>query len=135
VQLLSAQQIKSIVKAFDDAGILYDSETRSTMLGGIPHSFVEQLNNKSNNMEQLLGDLNTLRSTGRLIDGSVPLITWLSNAEYVFNPTVQVRVFEQILREVQAGLAVPAGEIPEISKPIVGQPCARLCAGDIQVEE
>ena len=115
VQLLSSQQIRSIVKAFEDAGISYDSDTRSTMLGGIPHSFLEQLDNKSNNIEQLLSDLNTLRSTGSLIDGSVPLITWLSNAEFVFNPKVQVRVFEQIL----AGLAVPAGESHEISKPII----------------
>lgn len=56
------------------------SESRASLLAGLPVEFVASLAHAAAPGEQVLVDLDVMNTVGALVDGSIPLITWLSNA-------------------------------------------------------
>jgi formylglycine-generating enzyme required for sulfatase activity len=55
-------------------------ESRQAMLTGIEASLTGGIPRAANPSDQILQDLDALNAVGALVDGSVPLATWLSNA-------------------------------------------------------
>src|SRR5262245_47902513 len=97
---LSDDRRDEIFAAFDQT-MPYDSDLRSLLMAGIDNRFVSSLGNFSRDFYQLVGDLNVLRSTERLADGTVPLAIWLKNAIAIFSSLTQVNTFHHALDEIQ----------------------------------
>jgi hypothetical protein len=76
--------------------------TRSLLLAGIHPSTVGRLKGSDTPREQLLLDLYTLNEIERLADGTVPLLTWLENAEAEANPRIEAGIFKAAQKEVAA---------------------------------
>lgn len=79
--------------------------TRDSLLSGLSPAFVASIPRVSTPAGQLLKDLETLCQAGMLLDGTVPLRTWLLNAEHLAGPRRQAAVFRRVLE----ALVVPAG--------------------------
>jgi hypothetical protein len=109
---LSDDRRNEILAAFNET-MPYDADLRSLLMAGIDNRFVSTLGNFSRDYYQLVGDLNVLRSTERLADGTVPLAIWLKNAIAIFSPQMQVKTFHQALDEIQNVAFVE----PPISQP------------------
>ena len=75
---------------------------RAVLLEGVPPHLVAVIPDAESKSEQVLVDLHALNNAGRLIDGSVPLLTWLTTAAHLAKTSPQSSVFLEALSKVNA---------------------------------
>jgi hypothetical protein len=87
-------------------------DSRPAMLAGIAPSFVASLPLGATPSDQILRDLNTFNDAGALVDGTVPLVTWLTNAAQLAGLRVESAAFRSAIEQYQAhaGPNIGAGE-------------------------
>lgn len=88
---------QTLRKVFDAAIATGLVSSRGALLAGIHRSFVASLPTAPTPAQQLMVDLNSLNDAGTLLDGSVPLRTWLSAAEMLAGPRTEAAVFTSAL--------------------------------------
>lgn len=77
------------------------ADVRPGSLARIPSDFVASLKVTAVPSEQLLSDLSAMNTAGSLMDGSVPLETWLHNAVALAGGRRETVVFKRLLEQVQ----------------------------------
>lgn len=125
---LTVKEQNEILDAFSKADVEYDKTTRKLLMRGINRTFVANhlgITGSDPN-DQLISDLIKLSNIERLIDGSVPLGQWLSNATRPFSQFSQLDIFEKALQKVERlsrtsdvtlrNEDIPAIEVREIIK-------------------
>lgn len=75
---------------------------RTGLLAGVPPLIVAGLPHATSPDEQILADLDALSTTGKLDDGTVPLISWLQNAILLAAMREEAAVFKRTLDNVRA---------------------------------
>ena len=108
---LTPERITDIETFFAATNTLYDGELRRLLLNGINYKFLMTLQNFSNSALQLLGDLHTLNSVGRLADGTIPFEIWLRNAVEQLSFRDTAKILSRALDELTS--AAPISEPPE----------------------
>jgi len=93
----SINELKNFVLA---SIIRYDDGLRTILFYGVNFQFVAQLQRFGSDATQLSGDLNTLNSTERLADGTIPLEIWLRNALGEFSILDTSNLLSRALDEV-----------------------------------
>jgi hypothetical protein len=86
------------------------SRSRDALLVGIDARFVASLALASSPGTQLLLDLGALNTVGSLLDGTVPLHIWLTNAAHSAGLRQEAAIFARARDQVKA--AIPPREIP-----------------------
>jgi hypothetical protein len=71
--------------------------SRTALLAGIDAALIASLPNASAPGDHILTDLDALNEAGTLREGSVPLVTWLSNAAALAGERTELDVFEEAL--------------------------------------
>jgi hypothetical protein len=72
-------------------------DSRTALLGGIRPDFVAGMPLETSPAAQLLSDLHSLNEAGPLVDGTVPLATWLLNALTLAGPRVEAESLRYLL--------------------------------------
>jgi endonuclease G len=111
---------------FEEPGTGYDRDVRRLLMNGISPRWVGRLRNFGDDASQLSGDLNSLNTTQRLADGTVPFEIWLRNAADEYGHLEQGKVFPRLLDELttRSTGAPPIEEparVPEVREAIVQQ--------------
>lgn len=75
-------------------------QSREALLTGVPPAVSASLPVLRSRADTLWSDLNQLNQMGELLDGSVPLVTWLKNGELLAGPRVEARVLQEALARV-----------------------------------
>lgn len=73
---------------------------RSILLGGLDARFVAQLPTRFALGEQILSDLHVMNEIVSLVDGTVPIRTWLKNALTVSASRHESEIFREYLRQL-----------------------------------
>lgn len=74
---------------------------RNALLAGVAGGFVAGLRVAAAPAAQLMMDLGQMNTTERLVDGSVPLVTWLRNAHMLTSYAPASSVFQEALDRIQ----------------------------------
>lgn len=104
--MLSREHVHALHKAVTALDI-----PRESLLAGIPPAFVGTLRDQPSRSQQHLHDLTVMIQAGPLVDGSVPLRTWLSNAVLLSSPRREVAVFEAAIADLDRSLTDAAGKV------------------------
>lgn len=94
---VSQNELLELREAIISAGL---SESRQALLATIASDFVAGLPVVKRPGEQILSDLDVLSTTGKLTDGSIPIVIWLKNALALAEPRKESEVFRRVLNEV-----------------------------------
>ncbi|WP_437968944.1 Clp protease N-terminal domain-containing protein [Sorangium sp. So ce260] len=139
--LLSHDAILELRSAVISAGL---TESRRALLAGISPELVASLPDAAAPGAQVLTDLDALRTTGALADGSVPLATWLQNAVALSGPREEAAVFRRALslvRGARGGTAEPgqprddSAGAPSGAAPLSAAISAPAARGRIPIDE
>jgi hypothetical protein len=103
--MLTGDAIRLIYKAAVDAGL-----HRQALLADLDPAVRAILEQDATVSGQLFMDLQKLNRMGRLLDGSIPLRTWLETAELLAGPQREAKVFKRALAKLElvAALLVDA---------------------------
>ncbi len=96
--MLSHDEILSLRAAVVSARL---AGSRIPLLAGIDPTFVASLPVANAPVEQIACDLDALNGTGLLLDGSLPLRTWLKNAAAFTEARREGSVFREALAMVE----------------------------------
>lgn len=122
---LPQSRIHSLVTAFSDLQITYDTAARVSFFSGIPASYTALLPIGQPPAIQLLGDLARLNGLERLADGSVPLFVWLMNAAVLAHGTESEKVFlraaDDIVHRVTSEPRIDLANVSETKEALVHQ--------------
>lgn len=109
---LNQARVLDLVNAFTEAGLVKD-EVLDALLAALPPGYAAVLPQGGAPLSRLMVTLNDLNRTERLIDGTVPLGTWLrSAAVYTAGKPGPLAAVNSALAEVSrwtAGAALPRG--------------------------
>jgi Effector-associated domain 5 len=105
--LLNHHEILDLQRAVVSAHL---GGSRQGLLAGMPANFVASLPDAKAPGEQVLTDLDVINSAGELGNGSVPLLTWLSNAMLLAGGRQEAGIFQEVLE--RCGGAPPARAQP-----------------------
>lgn len=113
--------------------------SRSALLAGIHRSFVASLPVASSPSSQLQLDLNNLNVAGTLLDGSVPLRTWLSAAQMLAGPRTEAAVFASALQRLSGGGSThgsePDPDSGDLQRPSNGASVDIVCLTALGLEQ
>ncbi|MEP7125524.1 MAG: TIR domain-containing protein [Byssovorax sp.] len=87
---------EDLVRELHSAAIWTDLD-RKALLAGVPPAFTASLQHADTRAAQILLDLRALNRVGALIDGTVPLQIWLTNAAALTPSRSEGAVFEKAL--------------------------------------
>lgn len=115
---LKFEEVEDLVKISVNSG-LSSPANRMLLLNGILPIYVANLNLLPSPALQLRSDFNSMNSTERLADGSVPLVTWLRNAAALSAGLPDAEVFrkyhDRLARSVSGERDIPdPDKLPEV---------------------
>jgi hypothetical protein len=96
---LSSDEVREVADAVT-AHLLYDPPTRLALFAGIDRRLLGLIPGGSPPNLQILTDLDTLNGVDRLVDGTVPLETWLKNASGLLQAVPERAVLQAALDRV-----------------------------------
>lgn len=108
---LNHDEIREVHDAILSAHLV---DSRQALLTCIDAGFVATIPVATAPSQQILHDLGALNDVGRLDDGNIPLVTWLSNAEMLSKARQEAAIFRAMGAKV-AGAGAPRG--PAMSRP------------------
>ncbi|MCA9539580.1 MAG: trypsin-like peptidase domain-containing protein [Myxococcales bacterium] len=125
--LLGPEDRSALVQALLDAGI-FGAEYRRLLFADVPVSFWSRLPSMPDPQSQLRSDLNQLGKVRQLVDGSVPLRTWLAAVEGQLDDAAALATVRRVRAQVEGALN---GQPPLQMTPPTEQPEAKVGGGDL----
>lgn len=107
--LLPADQIQQLLKAAIATGLVSQQDT---LLSGLPNSFTATLSAAESPSARLLQTLHTLNGIPTLVDGTVPLATWLRAAVALTESRIEQRLFHDALDALNPGRSTVSSGLP-----------------------
>jgi endonuclease G len=122
---LCANRLQQIIDTYFQLPIGYDPATRAVVLGPVSRQFVNFLPVLPAPMLQLRSDLHMLNRQDRLLDGSIPLLDWLSSVAALSAGTEQEKIFlavaDDLAHRLTGAPRLDPPRLPEYKEAIVHQ--------------
>jgi len=122
-QLLPAATIAKIIQAFQALPLIYGPAERAALLGSVSKVFVNFLPAGLPPGLQLSSDVNRLNAQGPLIDGSIPLLQWLSSVAAQAAGLEEQKVFlaaaDEITHRATGAPRLEPSALPEYKERII----------------
>src|SRR5580700_3250435 len=111
VVALQDKEVHDLHAAVLAAGL---SASRAALMATIDAGFVAGIPTAANLRDQILVDLDALNRTGALADGTVPLRTWLANAEHLAGKQREAAIFARCLARLAAAAPAASSSGPDV---------------------